>query len=211
MPVLNDEIPDPGDFDAGRDRSGFGGDSPNDFIHGMGGSNPPGWLAKDEIDGIRREVPIPYVIVVPVRTDDLGRIRQVGTLLCANDDNDVALRRTLISGRILYHESIRETIARNISKDLGDLTLSFLPPTIQPFTVAQFFPTPGFADYYDPRQHAVALCYIIPIDGDVKPQDETLDVEWSDPADALKPEFLRQLAHGMDHILVQALSGSGML
>ena len=104
---MNDEIPDPGDFDAGRDRSGFGGDSPNDFIHGMGGSNPPGWLAKDEIDGIRREVPIPYVIVVPVRTDDLGRIRQVGTLLCANDDNDVALRRTLISGRILYHESIR--------------------------------------------------------------------------------------------------------
>ncbi|MBF1674611.1 MAG: DUF4916 domain-containing protein, partial [Scardovia wiggsiae] len=158
-----------------------------------------------------REMPVPYVIVVPVRTDDLGRIRQVGTLLCANDDNDVALKRTLISGRILYHESIRETIARNISKDLGDLTLSFLPPTIQPFTVAQFFPTPGFSDYYDPRQHAVALCYIIPIDGDVKPQDETLDVEWSDPADALKPEFLRQLAHGMDHILVQALSGSGML
>ena len=210
MPVLNDEVPDPDDFDADRPRGDFNM-TPDDFIRSGSGSNPPGWLDKATIDDMRSKTPIPYVIVVPVHTDDLGRIRQVGTLLCANDGSDVALRRTLISGRVLYHESIREAITRNISKDLGDLTLASLPPTVQPFTVAQFFPTPGFSDYYDPRQHAIALCYIVPIAGEVEPQEETLDVEWTDASRALDPEFLSQLSYGMDHILVQALAGSGML
>lgn len=211
MPVLNDEVPDPGDFDANRHRGEFDNITPDDFIRGSGGANPPGWLSSEDVDDLRKKTPIPYVVVVPVRTDDLGRIRQVGTLLCADAGDDAAVRRTLISGRILYNESIREAIARNISKDLGDLTLAFLPPTVQPFTIAQFFPTPGFSDFYDPRQHAIALCYIIPIDGDVKPQDETLYVEWSHPSEALQPDFLNQLGRGMDVILSQALTGNGML
>lgn len=173
---MNDEVPDEGDFDANRHRGEFDDITPEDFIRGMG--NPPGWLPSDEINRMRREIPIPYVVVVPVRTDDLGRVAQIGSLLRVTDDGGI--ERTLIAGRVLYHESLREAVARNVAKDLGDIALPQLPISLQPFTVAEFFPTPGLSDYYDPRQHAIALCYVVPIAGDCKPQDETLDVEWVD-------------------------------
>ena len=67
---MNDEVPDEGDFDAGRRRGEFDDITPEDFIRGIG--NPPGWLASGEINRMRGEMPIPYVLVVPVRTDDLG-------------------------------------------------------------------------------------------------------------------------------------------
>mgnify|MGYP000090280074 FL=1 len=173
---MNDEVPDEGDFDANRHRGEFDDITPEDFIRGMG--NPPGWLPSDEINRMRHEIPIPYVVVVPVRTDDLGRVAQIGSLLRVTDDGGI--ERTLIAGRVLYHESLREAVARNVAKDLGDIALPQLPISLQPFTVAEFFPTPGLSDYYDPRQHAIALCYVVPIAGDCKPQDETLDVEWVD-------------------------------
>ena len=102
----------------------------------------------------------------------MGRIAQVGSLLRVSEDGSI--ERTLITGRVLYHETLREAIARNVAKDLGDIALPLLPVGLQPFTVAEFFPTPGLSEYYDPRQHAIALCYMVPIAGDCKPQDETL-------------------------------------
>ena len=205
MPVMNDEVPDEGDFDAGRHRGEFDGITPEDFIRGMG--NPPGWLDSGEINHLRREMPIPYVLVVPVRTDDLGRIAQLGSLLRVSDDGSI--ERTLIAGRVLYHESIREAVARNIAKDLGDIALPQLPISLQPFTVAEFFPTPGLTDYYDSRQHAIALCYVVPIAGDCKPRDEMLDVEWVDPTSDVFDTFIGQMANGYGSIARQAVAWAG--
>ena len=205
MPVMNDEVPDEGDFDANRHRGEFDDITPEDFIRGMG--NPPGWLPSDEINRMRHEIPIPYVVVVPVRTDDLGRVAQIGSLLRVTDDGGI--ERTLIAGRVLYHESLREAVARNVAKDLGDIALPQLPISLQPFTVAEFFPTPGLSDYYDPRQHAIALCYVVPIAGDCKPQDETLDVEWVDPSGDMLAPFVGQMANGYGTIVRQALAWTG--
>lgn len=205
MPVMNDEVPDEGDFDANRHRGEFDDITPADFIRGMG--NPPGWLPSDEINRMRREIPIPYVVVVPVRTDDLGRVAQIGSLLRVTDDGGI--ERTLIAGRVLYHESLREAVARNVAKDLGDIALPQLPISLQPFTVAEFFPTPGLSDYYDPRQHAIALCYVVPIAGDCKPQDETLDVEWVDPSGDMLDTFVGQMDNGYGTIVRQALAWTG--
>ena len=116
------------------------------------------------------------------------------------------LERTLITGRVLFHESIREAIARNVAKDLGDIALPMLPQSLQPFTVAEFFPTPGLSEYYDPRQHAITLCYVVPIAGDCKPQDETLDVEWVDPRGEMMETFIRQMTNGHGRIVRQALA-----
>ena len=205
MPVMNDEVPDEGDFDANRHRGEFDDITPEDFIRGMG--NPPGWLPSDEINRMRHEIPIPYVVVVPVRTDDLGRVAQIGSLLRVTDDGGI--ERTLIAGRVLYHESLREAVARNVAKDLGDIALPQLPISLQPFTVAEFFPTPGLSDYYDPRQHTIALCYVVPIAGDCKPQDETLDVEWVDPSGDMLDTFVGQMANGCGTIVRQALAWTG--
>ena len=206
MPVMNDEVPDEGDFDANRHRGEFDDITPEDFIRGMG--NPPGWLPSDEINRMRHEIPIPYVVVVPVRTDDLGRVAQIGSLLRVTDDGGI--ERTLIAGRVLYHESLREAVARNVAKDLGDIALPQLPISLQPFTVAEFFPTPGLSDYYDPRQHAIALCYVVPIAGDCKPQDETLDVEWVDPKSDVMNTFVAQMVNGHGRIVRQALAWAGI-
>ena len=203
---MNDEVPDEGDFDANRHRGEFDDITPEDFIRGMG--NPPGWLPSDEINRVRREIPIPYVVVVPVRTDDLGRVAQIGSLLRVTDDGGI--ERTLIAGRVLYHESLREAVARNVAKDLGDIALPQLPISLQPFTVAEFFPTPGLSDYYDPRQHAIALCYVVPIAGDCKPQDETLDVEWVDPKSDVMNTFVAQMVNGHGRIVRQALAWAGI-
>ena len=207
MPVLNDEVPDEGDYDANRRRGEFDHITPEDFIRGSGHGNPPGWLDSGEITRIRRETPMPYVVVVPVRVDDFGRISKVGSLLCVSEDGSV--ERTLIAGRVLYHESVREAIARNISKDLGDIALPTLPQSLQPFTVAEFFPTPGISPFYDPRQHAIALCYVVSIPGDCKPQDETLDVEWCDAQGEQLTECIDQMANGYGEIVRRALAWAG--
>ena len=140
-------------------------------------------------------MPIAYVEVVPVRADEFGRVTQIGSLLRVCDDGSI-VERTLIAGRVLYHETIREAIARNISKDLGDIALPQLPQGLMPFTVAEFFPTPGVSPYHDARH--------------CKPQDETLDVEWVDPRTAALDSFLEQMADGHDYIVRQALAWAGL-
>ena len=208
MAVLNDEVPDDGDFDAGRHRGEFDNVTPEDFVRGSGHNNPPGWLDRDDINRARRQLPIAYVEIVPVRTDSLGRVSHVGSLLRVGDDGSVI--RTLITGRVLYHESLREAIARNVAKDLGDIALPVLPQSLQPFTVAEFFPTPGISEFYDPRQHAIALCYVVPIPGECKPQDETLDVEWCDPTGVQMDAFVEQMPNGHGTIVRQALAWAGV-
>ncbi|MBT1180864.1 NUDIX hydrolase family protein [Bifidobacterium sp. CP2] len=200
---MNDEVPDEGDFDAGRRRGEFDHVTPEDFIRGSGHGNPPGWLDPADINRARSQMPIAYVEIVPVRTDEFGRVNQIGSLLRVTEDGSV--ERALISGRVLFHETLREAIARNVAKDLGDIALPILPLNLQPFTVAEFFPTPGLSEYYDPRQHAIALCYVVPIAGDCRPQDETLDVEWVDPHSDVLDTFLAQMGNGHDRIVRKAL------
>lgn len=207
MPVLNDEVPDEGDFDASRRRGEFDGITPEDFTRGTNGGNPPGWLERSQIERIRRSVPILYVEIVPVHTDQMGRVTHIGTLLQASDDGSI--ERTLIAGRVLFHETLREAIARNVSKDLGEIAIPSLPPSLQPFTVAEFFPTPGVSEFYDPRQHAVAMCYVVPIPGDCRPQDETLDVEWIDVHDPNLESIISQMPYGHGRIVERALAWMG--
>ena len=99
MRVLNDEVPDDGDFDAGRSRGEFDHITPEDITRGTG--NPPGWLGADDIADLRSRMPIAYVEIVPVRVDDFGRVTQIGSLLRVANDQSI-VERTLIAGRVLY-------------------------------------------------------------------------------------------------------------
>jgi hypothetical protein len=164
-------------------------------------------MPPDDIEQIRKMVPIPYVQLVPVHVDSFGRIQEIATLLRVLDDDTFS--RTLVGGRILYLESIREAIARNIAKDLGQMALPRLPLSIQPFMVAEFFPAQGFSQMYDPRQHAIALCYVIPVSGDCSPQDRALDLTWLKP-EQVDQRILSEMAEGHGQILVQALRWSGV-
>lgn len=121
----------------------------------------PGWLSTDELETARARMPILYVEAVPVRVDDSGQVISIGLLLRIGPDGTVS--RTLVSGRVLHHERIRDALLRHLEKDLGPVALPRVPPSLQPFTVAEYFPTVGVSSYHDPRQHAVSLAYIVPV------------------------------------------------
>lgn len=99
------------------------------------------WFDDDEIRELRRKLPILYIDVVPVRLDPYGAIKDIGLLLRA--DGSGRIIRSLVSGRVLVHESLREAIIRHVEKDLGTVALPKVPTSMVPFTVAEYFTYPG--------------------------------------------------------------------
>jgi ADP-ribose pyrophosphatase YjhB (NUDIX family) len=167
-----------------------------------------GWLSREEMDSARERLPILYVDAVPVRVDDHGVVTAVGMLLRIGEDGQV--KRALVSGRVLYHERVRSALLRNLEKDLGPLALPRVPASPQPFTIAEYFPTPGVTPFHDPRQHAVSLAYVVPVEGDCAPQQDALELTWFSPDEARDPAVLAEFANGQSALLLQALSHLGV-
>ena len=109
---------------------------------------PSGWLTPEDLAAVRAQLPLVYVDAVPVRVDDSGDVVAVGLLLRVTPLG--TMTRALVSGRVLYHERIRDALLRHIEKDLGPVALPQVPPSPQPFTVAEYFPTPGITPYTTP-------------------------------------------------------------
>lgn len=166
------------------------------------------WLSRDELEAARERLPILYVDIVPVRTDEAGAVTSVGLLLRMTGQGDIS--RALVSGRVFYHERIRSALLRHIEKDLGPLALPRLPPSPQPFTVAEYFPTPGVTAFHDPRQHAVSLAYVVPVDGDTEPQQDALELTWFSPEEALEPSVQAEMSGGQGLLVRQALAHCGL-
>jgi ADP-ribose pyrophosphatase YjhB (NUDIX family) len=182
------ELPEPPDREPGR---------------------PAGWLPRGEIERIRAAVPILYVDAVPVRVDDSGDVVAVGLLLRVTPEG--VMSRALVSGRVMYHERVRDALLRHIEKDLGPVALPQIPSSPQPFTVAEFFPTPGVTPYHDPRQHAVSLAYVVPVAGDCRPQQDSLDLAWLTPEEAASEPVQVEMTGGQGLLLRQAMAHVGRL
>lgn len=165
------------------------------------------WLSPEDLEFVRRKVPMVYIDIIPVRLDDLGAVEAIGMLLCVDDDR---IFRTFPSGRVLFHETVREALVRHIDKDLGPVALPQIPPTVTPFTVGEYFPTPG-AGWFDERQHAVSLAYIVPMQGDCNPGSDSLEFTWFTPGEARTPELQAELSLGHASLLRQALAALGQL
>ena len=132
------------------------------------------WLSREDLDNARDRLPILYVDAIPVRVDDRGVVTHVGLLLRA--DSDGGIGQEVVGGRVLYHERIRDALLRHVENDLGPMALPRIPLSPQPFTVAEFFPTPGVTPFHDPRQHAVSLAFVVAVMGDCRPQQDALDL-----------------------------------
>ena len=164
------------------------------------------WLSREDLDAARQRLPILYVDAVPVRVDERGAVTAVGLLLRASDGE---INRELVSGRVLYHERVRDALIRHLEKDLGPMALPQVPTSPQPFTVAEYFPTPGVTPFHDPRQHAVSLAFVVPVAGDCQPQQDALDLAWLTPEEALQPSVVEEMAGGHGVLLRQALAHLG--
>lgn len=167
------------------------------------------WLAEDELASARERLPIVYVDAVPVRTDERGQVVEIGLLLRAMPDGTIS--RAVVSGRILYGERVRDALLRHLEKDLGTMALPRVAPSPQPFTIVEYFPDPDVTGFHDPRQHAVALAFIVPLEGDCSPSQEALDLVWVSPAEAVSPEFQAEMSGGQGRLVRMALAHCGLL
>jgi len=168
-----------------------------------------GWLSLHDIQRVRASMPIVYVDAVPVRVDESGDVVAVGLLLRSTPEG--VMSRALVSGRVMFHERIRDALLRHIEKDLGPVALPQIPASPQPFTVAEYFPTPGITSYHDPRQHAVSLAYVVPVAGDCRPQADALDLAWLTPEEAVTEHIALEMNGGQDVLLRQAMAHVGRL
>lgn len=167
------------------------------------------WLADDELASARERLPIVYVDAVPVRTDDRGQVTAIGLLLRAMPDGTIS--RAVVSGRILYGERVRDALLRHLEKDLGPMALPRVAPSPQPFTVVEYFPSPEVTGFHDPRQHAVALAFIVPLAGDCAPSQDALDLVWVTPAEAMSDDFQAEMTGGQGRLVRMALAHCGLL
>jgi ADP-ribose pyrophosphatase YjhB (NUDIX family) len=165
------------------------------------------WLEREELEQLRQRLPILYVDAIPVRVDGHGTVTSVGLLLRVTGEG--AITRALVSGRVQYHERVRSALLRHLEKDLGPLALPQVPLSPQPFTIAEYFPTPGITPFHDPRQHAVSLAYVVPVEGDCEPQQDALELTWFDPAEALQETVLAEMTGGQGVLLRQGLAYAG--
>ncbi|MFP7761278.1 DUF4916 domain-containing protein [Marisediminicola sp. LYQ134] len=167
-----------------------------------------GWLSDDELAETRRRLPILYVEAMPVRVDGLGRITEVGMLLRANAAG--AMSRSLVSGRVMYGETLRDALFRHLEKDLGPMAFPLLPASAVPFSVAEYFPFPG-AQYRDDRQHAVSLAYVVPVTGSCDPRQDALELTWMSPADAASDAIAAEMEGGRGALVRAGLASVGAL
>jgi hypothetical protein len=168
-----------------------------------------GWLTAGELEAVRAHLPVVYIEVVPVRQDGAGRLTSVGLLLAPTPDGSIA--RTLVSGRVLHGERVREAILRHVAKDLGPMAMPQLPVNPAPFTVAEYFPDPGVSGFHDPRQHAIALAFVVPVDGECQPSQATLDLAWVSPGEAVSAAVADEMSGGRDRLVRMALAHAGVL
>jgi ADP-ribose pyrophosphatase YjhB (NUDIX family) len=184
-------------------------DYPSDDDFYRDPSQVSGWLTEEDLAVVRAQLPLVYVDAVPVRVDDSGDVVAVGLLLRANTQG--TMTRAVVSGRVMYHERVRDALLRHIEKDLGPVALPQVPPSPQPFTVAEYFPTPGITAFHDPRQHAVSLAYVVPVTGDCRPQQNALDLAWLTPEEACADDVQAEMMNGQGMLIKQAMAHVGRL
>jgi hypothetical protein len=168
-----------------------------------------GWLSEEELAEVRRRLPLLYVEAVPVRVDGTGVVTEVGVLLRANPAG--AISRTVVSGRVMFGESLRDALYRHLEKDLGPMAFPQLPPSPVPFSVAEYFPLPGIGQYSDDRQHAVSLAYVVPVTGTCDPRSDALELTWMSPREAASDAISAEMEGGRGALLRSALASVGRL
>jgi ADP-ribose pyrophosphatase YjhB (NUDIX family) len=145
----------------------------------------PNWLSANDWKWVQDHMPIACADVVPVRLGSDGRaIEQIG-LIHRNTPHQ-GMRWCMVGGRMWRNESLAEAASRQLRETLGPGVVFEIDPLRQPDYVVQYFTSPRPPLFHDPRQHAITLAIVVPIDGEVIPMGEAESFKWFDP-DRLPP------------------------
>lgn len=150
-----------------------------------------------------------YVEAVPVRVDGMGQVTEIGLLLRVNTSGSIT--RSVVSGRVMHGETVRDALFRHLEKDLGPMAFPQLPPSPKPFTVAEYLPLPGLTLYHDDRQHAVSLAFVVPVTGTCDPRQDALEITWMSPDSAASEIIASEMEGGRGSLLRAALAHLGVL
>lgn len=184
-------------------------DLPDDPLVSDEAASNPAWLSEIELAEARRRLPFLYVEGVPVRTDGVGQVTEVGLLLRATPMGEMS--RTIVSGRVRYGETVRDALFRHVENDLGPMAFPVIPPSPVPFTVAEYFPLPGMSAYHDESQHAVSLAFAVPVTGTCEPRQDALEVTWMPPEEAASDALAAEMEGGRGALVRTALAHLGAL
>lgn len=168
----------------------------------------PGWMSEGELAQTRARVPMLYVEALPVRVEADGAVTSVGLLLRGSPTTG-RITRSLVSGRVLHGERVRDAVMRHLEKDLGPTAFPVLPVSTVPAAVAEYFPWP--ARLHDPRQHAVSLAFVVPVSGECQPRQDALEITWLTPEEAARDEIAGDMEGGRGALLRQLLHHAGAL
>ncbi|GAA3906153.1 NUDIX hydrolase family protein [Microbacterium invictum] len=174
-----------------------------------GNAAGPAWLSDIELAEARRRLPMLYVEAIPVRTDGMGQVTEIGILLRATPLGEMV--RSIVSGRVRYGETVRDALFRHLENDLGPMAFPLLPPAPTPFTVAEYFPIPGISAFHDDRQHAVSLAFVVPVTGTCEPRQDALEVTWMTPEEAASDSLAAEMEGGRFTLIRMALASVGAL
>ena len=151
-----------------------------------------GWLPRPAYWLARQAMPIPCVDVLPIREGDGAP--QVGLIRRAGADGRTA-GWALVGGRVLRRESLGDAIARHLHSTLGPAIGVGPVDAARPIYAAEYSPDGRPGGRVDPHKHAIALSYVVPIDGEPQPRGEATGFEWFG-VDAVPPEEAFAFSHG---------------
>ncbi len=147
----------------------------------------PNWLDADDWKWMQDTMPIACCDVVPVRlAADRFTVSHVG--LIHRETPHQGRRWCMVGGRMFRDESLADAATRQLRETLGPAIRFAIPPDRQPDYVAQYFTTPRPDSLLDPRQHAITLVFVVPIDGPVTPGGEALSFHWFESGELPKTE-----------------------
>ncbi|HEY2589382.1 MAG TPA: DUF4916 domain-containing protein [Tepidisphaeraceae bacterium] len=162
------------------------------------------WLSDDDYRRVQRSVPIACVDIAPLRLSPHGSIESIGLIL--RDTPHQGRRWCLVGGRILRDESLAEAAARHLRQTLGDAIRFTLAPDAQPAYVSQYFTSRREVGVIDPRQHSIAVNYLIAVDGLVTPMGEAHEFRWFDASALPGPD---EFGFEQDRVLAECLRAAG--
>ena len=142
--------------------------------------NPPAhkqWLSDDDWERTQQTMPIACVDVLPVRMME-SDIRAVG--LIYRDTPLHGNRWCVVGGRLWRDEPLGDAVTRQLRETLGEKIHFEIAAEPQPDFVVTYFTQPRSIGLHDPRQHALTLNFVVPIEGTTEVGGEAIDFRWFD-------------------------------
>ena len=157
------------------------------------------WLSEEEYRLVRASVPIACVDVVAVRFGMGRRIESIGLIL--RDTPHQGRRWCLVGGRVLRDETLAEAVSRHLHQTLGNRVTFHLGPDVQPVYVSQYFTSLREIGVVDPRQHSIAMNYVLELTGPTRAGGEAHEFRWFSPEDVPREQFGFQQDRVLDECL----------